>query len=207
MDEQLQHVARQEMVGGNKERGLNMALWSGLPFFPDDPRGDEIEIWDIANSLAKLCRYNGHTRLFCSVAEHSVLVSLILREMGAPVEVQMQGLLHDATEAYCGDMIRPLKLLIDLFNLKERIIWRAVAQRFNLPIRLDSRVKIADNEAVVIERRDILNRNRGVDWGNMPKGITNLRAMGFDWRDAKDLFVERYVELGGQYDEPVCEAA
>src|SRR5208282_36416 len=70
----------------------------------------EFDLTDIAHALANNCRYTGHVRQRYSVAEHSVLVSLIMedQQLGNPFE----GLMHDAHEAYIGDMASPWKRLI-----------------------------------------------------------------------------------------------
>lgn len=71
-----------------------------------NPKAEDIDIRDIACGLSKQCRYNGQIPYFYSVAEHSIRVSLTLRESGGPA---LAGLLHDASEAYIGDVVRPLK--------------------------------------------------------------------------------------------------
>lgn len=70
---------------------------------------DMIDIEDIAASLSKLCRYLGHTADFYSVAEHSVLLANAVLERGATRQEALTVLLHDAAEAYMGDMPRPMK--------------------------------------------------------------------------------------------------
>jgi uncharacterized protein len=84
-------------------------LFSGKPFWPLGPRTSEIEITDIAHSLSMLCRFNGHCIKFYSVAEHCVLLARHLRMLGYGARVALWGLLHDAPEAYVGDLVRPLK--------------------------------------------------------------------------------------------------
>jgi hypothetical protein len=75
---------------------------SGRRFWPLDPRAEDVDIEDIAHALALQCRFNGHVRQFYSVAQHSVIVS---HHVASP----LHGLLHDAAEAYIGDMTRVLK--------------------------------------------------------------------------------------------------
>jgi hypothetical protein len=78
-----------------------------------EPRPETINFDDIAISLSRLSRYNGHASVFCSVAAHSILVADLL-----PTELRLAGLLHDAAEAYLGDIARPLK----------RALWAAWAK-------------------------------------------------------------------------------
>ena len=79
--------------------GSWLQTYTGIQFWPLDPRPEEIDIQDIAHALSLLCRFNGHCQRFYSVAEHSVHVSTIL----AP-EFGLWGLLHDAAEAYLSDI-------------------------------------------------------------------------------------------------------
>lgn len=74
-----------------------------------DMQPSMVDIADIAQSLSLICRYNGHIPTFYSVAEHSVRVARWLQNDGNDPLVCLTGLLHDASEAYVGDMVRPLK--------------------------------------------------------------------------------------------------
>lgn len=125
--------------------------YSGRQFFPFDPRPEDVHPEDIAHSLAHLCRFQGHCRSFYSVAQHSVYVALVL-----PPELKLAGLLHDATEAYCGDLIRPIKCQLPAYAEIEALIWEAVAERFGLPVELPAAVKEADARLLQTERRDLL---------------------------------------------------
>lgn len=117
-------------------------------FEPDvamiDPR-------DIAHSLAHLCRFNGHTRGFYSVAQHSCLVADLV-----PAEHKLAALLHDATEAYLGDMTRPLKEWMPYYRGFEDVIWGRVCERFGLGVDLPPTVHQADLIALATERRDLM---------------------------------------------------
>ena len=72
-----------------------LQTFTGKAFFPLDPRPEEMDIFDIAHALSNLCRYGGHCNKFYSVAEHSVLVSILCR-LYYGEQVALQGLLHDA---------------------------------------------------------------------------------------------------------------
>src|SRR5262245_27549306 len=95
-----------------------MQTISGRKFWPLDPRPEEVCIEDIGHALSLVCRFGGHCHTFYSVAEHSVRVSLLAEDMAKSSAhwtdenirmIALSGLLHDAAEAYIGDMVRPLK--------------------------------------------------------------------------------------------------
>lgn len=62
---------------------------------------------DIAHALNNVCRFGGHTHGHYSVAQHSILVAAL-----APDDMKLEALLHDASEAYLGDVIKPLKNIL-----------------------------------------------------------------------------------------------
>lgn len=119
---------------------------------------------DIAHALAHLCRFNGHTRTHYSVAQHSLLVASLV-----PGPHQLVALLHDATEAYIGDMTRPLKALLPNFSETEETLWGVICERFNLDPILPECVIRADLVALATERRDLMPHHPG-EWPCL-KGI------------------------------------
>lgn len=115
------------------------------------PTAAMIDPLDIAHSLARQCRFNGHTREHYSVAQHCYLVSEMVPEDDA-----LAALLHDATEAYVGDLVRPLKQLLPDFAEIEHKIWLAICERFNLEEELPQAVHDMDNYMLAVERRDLM---------------------------------------------------
>lgn len=150
------------------DRGPVSTTYSGTPFHPLDPSPNDIRIDDIARALSHLCRYNGQTSRFYSVAEHSVLAAEMAGRMGHPISVQRWALLHDASEAYVGDMIRPLKKEIPQFEEIEERVQRAIARRFNLPWPMYPIIKEIDNILCSTEKDQLLPNHRGHEWPNMP---------------------------------------
>lgn len=134
---------------------------SGLKFDLARPTADMVDAADIAHSLSMQCRFNGHTNRYYSVAQHCYLVADLV-----PAEHQLAALLHDATEAYVGDMVRPLKegmrnysnqMGVEcLYEETERKVWIAICQRFNLDPALPASVKHADLAALATEKRDLM---------------------------------------------------
>lgn len=106
-----------------------------------------INLADIAQALSHVCRFAGHLPGFYSVAEHSLHVSAQLRRTYGDPTIAIAGLLHDATEAYLGDMVRPLKQAMPAYQEVEARMARAIEARFALaPFTLDdARVKAIDS--------------------------------------------------------------
>lgn len=82
---------------------------------------DDIDIDDVAHSLSLQCRFNGHCKRFYSVAEHSVHVTdMAMRAKRRDRDTVKWMLLHDAAEAYIGDIITPVKNKLSILdNYKE----------------------------------------------------------------------------------------
>ncbi|WP_367354166.1 hypothetical protein [Agrobacterium pusense] len=127
-----------------------MQVFSGRKYWPMDPRPHEVHIEDVAHSLAMQARYAGHCIKFYSVAEHSVLIARHLAAKHAP-EVALAGLLHDAPEAYCVDIPRPLKPYLTNYRAIEQDNWLAIAARFGLSKELPREVHDADNRIIADE--------------------------------------------------------
>jgi uncharacterized protein len=119
---------------------------TGRRFDPLDPTPDSIELEDIAHALSNICRWGGHTSEFYSVAQHSVLVSIV-----CPPELAAWGLMHDAAEAYFGDIPRPLKLLLPDYAELEHRTMRVIAEKFGLPWPEPPALKQYDNEVLARE--------------------------------------------------------
>lgn len=109
-----------------ERKGDWMQTYTGLQFWPADPRAAEIDIRDIAHALAMQTRYAGHCLRFYSVAEHCVLLSRAIPEQ------KKWALLHDASEAYLIDVPRPVKPSLSGYKEMEQRVMFEVARRFNL---------------------------------------------------------------------------
>lgn len=107
------------------------------------PKSDDIFIEDIAGGLSKLCRFNGQILDFYSVAQHScICVDLARQSSITDNKLLMAILLHDASEAYCGDVIKPLKNVIGKkYEYIEKKITRAIEKKFD--------IKIIDNKDII----------------------------------------------------------
>jgi hypothetical protein len=144
-------------------------LGDGRMFWPLDARPNEVRIEDIAHSLANICRWGGRCSHFYSVAQHSLLVSEIVEETHP--DIALQALLHDAAEAYLGDIITPLKggLLFEVYagDVVERMAFHSVEKRLHTTILIglgvplpstddDIVIAAADEVALATEARDLM---------------------------------------------------
>ncbi len=151
------------------QRGEWFQTYTGRKFYPFDPRPEEVDFDDITHALSLLCRFAGHVWEFYSVAQHSVLVSQL-----CPPGLALAGLLHDAHEAYTGDLIRSIKRTLrkftDAYDKASERIQAAIHQALGVSELTAAacegswgaeRVRAADTLALLIERRDLLSEGPG----------------------------------------------
>ena len=123
----------------------------------EDLDSNTIEIEDIAQGLSNTCRFAGQCPEFYSVAQHSVLVYWMLSNnlnVTDPATL-MQGLLHDATEAYIGDMTSPLKRIMPEYRALEQRLNDKIMRHFGISPVMAPAVKKADLMALAIEKREL----------------------------------------------------
>eukprot|EP00913_Durusdinium_trenchii_P028455 g26683.t1 len=189
-----------------------------------DPRPDQVDIEDIAHALARLCRFNGHTNGFYSVAQHSVLCSQIVDPLYA-----FDALMHDAAEAYVGDLVSPVKRLLDdhgghAFRDCEDRICRVIAYVFGNEYPVHPRVHEADATMLATEVQYHLGgpiRRTGTSgatdaagyahtWTqHMPDPIPLAESDIAGWGplDAEAAFLKRFYELSGGPKDPLRDLA
>jgi hypothetical protein len=169
---------------------------SGRWVNPFDPDPSQLDAGDIARALANQCRFGGHSRVFYSVAQHAVIVSEVVERRGGDVEDVFAALMHDATEAYLGDMPHPLKHRSPLgaaFKDAEDHLERALRERFRIKTDVPE-IKRADRALLATERRAF----SAEDW-HWPEleGIEPLDLELSAWApdEAAEAFARRYAEL------------
>lgn len=142
-----------------------ICTYLGHRFYPLEGRIDRIHLEDIAHGLAYQCRFNGQTSEFYSVAQHSMMVADIVSR--AHPELRLPALLHDASEAYLGDVVKPLKALLPEYKGIEERVERIVAEAFGVMELFDPRIhaiiKRADMVALATEKRDLMPHS-AEDW-------------------------------------------
>lgn len=171
--------------------GPTIMLASGKWFDFLDPHGSDFDILDIANGLSKVCRYAGQCKKFYSVAEHSLIVSEQVENYA------YEALLHDAAEAFMGDITRPLKQLVPEFKRLEANIEDAIMERFNLCPDYRNVVKQADLRVLAAEQLQIMAAGCA-DWAQ-EAGIkpATIKVQNLTPKKAKEAFLLRFYDLQG----------
>ena len=152
-----------------ERKGDWMQTFTGRQYWPLDPRADEVDPVDIAHHLSMICRYCGASTRFYSVAEHTLGVLYVgLREADRRLPafarysrlVIAALLLHDAAEAYCHDLIRPIKRSVVGYDEIEPLNMLAILQRFRLdPLDIHCFVELmkrADNAMLLAEQAALM---------------------------------------------------
>jgi uncharacterized protein len=169
---------------------------SGRWVNPFDPDPEQLDAGDIARALANLCRFGGHSRSFYSVAQHSVIVSRLVEERTGDAQDAFAALMHDATEAYLGDMPHPLKHRSPLgtaYKAAEDHLEQALRDRFNIKPDVPE-IKRVDKALLAAERR-AFSAERW-HWPEL-EGVEPLDVELAAWPpdEAARAFAERYAEL------------
>ncbi len=176
-----------------------------------DPDPATLFMTDIAAALSKICRYTGHCSRFYSVAEHSVRVASYLRDRGYTPATQMAGLLHDAAEAYLGDMSTPLKNIMPQYRTLEGAMEWAVMERFQVDLVDRAEIKHADLVLLAYEKKQLLQHEKN-DWPVLA-GIHDseyldnhynahpyipLKGLGLESAGAETVFRKMYFRIANE---------
>lgn len=136
-------------------------------------------IGEIAHALSQQTRFGGHGKRFYSVAEHSVLVANLCADLG--LAEPLEGLLHDAAEAYIGDMPSPVKYQLPDFRRLEKQLESKFRQQYCLPPFMTDGCKRADLLALFIEAEFLMPSHGAWLHTHDPD---NLRAVALDLAEA-----------------------
>jgi hypothetical protein len=174
-----------------------MQTYTGLAFDVLDPAPESIRIEDIAHALALTNRYGGHTPAPYSVAQHSVQVSILAGRCAGEdsVRAAQYGLLHDASEAYLGDMKGPIKRLphLDGYRQIEGALQARIYQRFGLEGEPPAIIKWADLSLLVVEAdRFFPEASRPFSWELPALSHGGLDVEPWPWQEAEAIFLERF---------------
>jgi hypothetical protein len=171
-----------------------------------NPLPDDVDLAEVAAALGKLCRFSGHTVTHYSVAEHSLRLCVAVELAGGSEAEQLQALLHDAHEAYTGDITRPMRDAIarmsmgaaNIIELIEKRVQHAItlkADATDIPFPL---VQELDDQFSTYERWALVNCNGDTE---LPAGIADCVLEAFDSEEgwpamiAAERWLGKLVEL------------
>lgn len=175
--------------------------------YPDNIGLLTVDIVDIANQLAKVCRYNGCLQEDYKVAQHCVIVEELVVEELKQLEIlamgrihspflikkiRLQALLHDADEAYMPDIPSPYKpLLPDVRELQKKL-QQHIFKHFDLPEFEHSIIRSVDKDVRIAEIRSMSLWPEG---DSKEDRFPNLHIEPWSWREARDKFLDKFHDI------------
>jgi 5'-deoxynucleotidase YfbR-like HD superfamily hydrolase len=177
-------------------RGDWIQTYTGKKFWPMDPHVDDVDIEDVAHALSMQCRYAGHCVDFYSVAEHSVLLSHYALHALDDSRLALWLLLHDGSEAYLQDVVRPVKQHLTGYKSAETVVQDVVYCRYGL--RLDDQPALVDvlDRRILLDEREQVMRQTDAVW-DCTEGLEPL-GMGIPcWtpHQAESRFIAQFAAL------------
>ena len=181
-------------------------MLSGRRLDLTDPSPLDIEIEDIARGISRVARWNGQTTgaHALSVAQHSVIVTELLKLHNGNIEIkwQLAALLHDAAEYIVSDMITPLKSFLGLeYNELESKIQGAINLRFSLPYEIPKliykQIKVCDKQTAFLEAIQLggFKEKEAKKIFQVPKFIPEYKISPLSSQNAEELFLKKFKEL------------
>lgn len=176
--------------------------YTGRKFDFNDYSDNEVTILDIAHALSMICRYGGATKYFYSVAQHCVYLAEELLKDTHDRALALDGLMHDAEEAYVGDMKNPLKGLVPEFCAVAEDVDYFVRSKFEslgVPIRMQDKTKEYDSR-ILLDEKDALLIASEHKWPIELDGTQPLGIYIEPWSPAraKMEFLEMFMFLTGE---------
>lgn len=189
-----------------KRKGNFIGTYRGGKFWVGDPRKEDVDLIAIFHALSHICRYNGHTRFMWTVGQHSLLVERIMSDgLGyyGNYRMRLLALLHDASEAYITDIVRPLKEAINGYEDIEKEVQRVIMEKAGLGGAIyDEQIIIdeADDIALSLEAYKI---NKPDEMWNLERlrGYERTFGDGIQKEDpliTKGRLIMKYGELAGE---------
>lgn len=181
----------------------SICTYTGVEFFPFEPKADAIHLRDMAHALALKTRFTGHTLLFYSVAQHCVLVSWWLESQYGSRELAQWGLVHDAYEAYMPDIASPVKGSVFLhhpdgtqesFKEAENRFMQVLAKKLGLSWPQPPEVKVADAVVFIAEKHALMPDVPW--WAIVPAPSASApEILPWPWEVAEKRWQSRFLEL------------
>lgn len=177
-------------------------LRSGTRYYFLDPKPEMILIEDVAASLSKKCRFNGHTLKFYSVAEHCVVLVLWAKaHCVLTAKMLLALLLHDVGEMPLPDVPTPMKKVLPDFKALERLNEEVLLPRFGLEYPMASWIKTLDSRIIADERAQGMS-DSGNDWGLGDLEPLGVKLQFWTPKQAELEFMALFDELSARAHTP-----
>ena len=173
-----------------------ITTYCGIRMNPVEPKPQHIDIRDIAHALSMVCRGGGHVKNFFSVAQHCLVCAEEARLRGLPQRVQLGALLHDGSEAYMSDLVRPVKEQIPQYRTIENRLIDTIWTVFipGQPLTEEERriIKEIDDDAMSWDMKILLGDEINQNYRNLKK-LPEHRFVPMDQVEAD--FLAKFKEL------------
>jgi hypothetical protein len=157
--------------------------FSGVYFNIAQPRPEDIFPIDIAVTLSRECRFNGATKRFYSVADHSVHCAVMAENMYPGRQaLAFKCLMHDAPEYIWKDMPSPMKALLPDYQHFYQLTAEAVWKRFGINWTLEDRNIVNAIDKLALE----------FEWENK---VVNWHGMKLPFEASEGIFLEHFRRL------------
>lgn len=170
-----------------------IGTFTGKKFFLLKPRLVDVDIRDIAHGLALQCRWTGQSRFHYSIAQHCYYCSFL-----GPENEALDRLMHDAPEAYMGDMNRPLKHFTaagPAYRRQEAVIQHVICRKYGLSLTEPDSVHIADQQMLSAERGQLMRLNFKISDIWQTRAAANVKIARWTPEKAEKMFLKRFKEL------------
>lgn len=169
--------------------------YTGIAFFPFEPKVEDIHIEDIAHAISQVCRFGGHCKHFYSVGQHSILVAKLLKDWGESPQVQLYGLLHDTTEGYLVDLPSPIKKHLHTYKKAETYLHEIIWQALDIRKPTEEEWKIVKKADKLIQHHEANQLLSKASWADPSVFLENIVINKVPMEEVKKQFLNLYETL------------
>lgn len=173
-----------------------ITTYSGIRMNPVKPHIEDISIKDIAHALSLVCRGGGHVTHFYSVGQHSLACAAEAAARGCSLRVQLGALLHDGSEAYMSDLVRPVKQQIPQYReIENRLIetvWAAFIPGEPLDEEERREIRCIDDDVMSWDMKILLRDEINQNYRNLKRPADH---QFLPMEDVEKAFLDKFSEL------------
>ncbi len=163
---------------------------------PLNPDKNSILIEDIAHALSMICRANGQFPIFYSVAQHSVACCREAIARNLSPKLCLACLMHDASESYLADIIRPVKKNLNTYITIEKQLQDIIYEKFVGNLTTQERIIVSEiDDAILYHEFFTL---MGVELSEKLPIKTAPDFVTLDFNTVEKEFIMLYNKLSGE---------